>query len=75
VNALRAICDSHRVPLVAAALQFPLAHPAVAAILPGPRNVKEFEANAMLLRYPIPPALWTDLRTAKLLHPDAPTPG
>jgi D-threo-aldose 1-dehydrogenase len=75
VNALRAICDSHRVPLVAAALQFPLTHPAVAAILSGPRNVKELEANARLLRYPIPPALWTDLRTAKLLHPDAPTPG
>jgi D-threo-aldose 1-dehydrogenase len=75
VNALRAICDSHRVPLVAAALQFPLAHPAVSAILPGPRNVKELEANARLLWYPIPPALWTDLRTAKLLHPDAPTPG
>ena len=74
VNAIRAICDSHRVPLVAAALQFPLAHPTVAAILPGPRSVKEFETNARLLRYPIPPALWTDLRTAKLLHPDAPTP-
>ena len=75
VNALRAICDSHRVPLVAAALQFPLAHPAVSAILTGPRNVKEFEANAGFLRYPIPPGLWTDLRTAKLLYPDAPTPG
>jgi len=75
VNAIGAICDSHQVPLVAAALQFPLAHPAVAAILPGPRNVKEFRSNMRLLRYPIPPALWADLRTANLLHPDAPTPG
>ena len=74
VNAIKAICDSHRVPLVAAALQFPLAHPGVAAILPGPRNVDEFEANAKLLQYPIPPALWADLRDAELLHPDAPTP-
>jgi D-threo-aldose 1-dehydrogenase len=73
VNAIRAVCDSHRVPIIAAAMQFPLAHPAVAAILPGPRNVEEFEANARLLRYPIPPALWADLRAAKLLHPDAPT--
>jgi D-threo-aldose 1-dehydrogenase len=71
---IKAVCDSHRVPLVAAALQFPLAHPAVAAILPGPRNVDEFAANAKLLRYPIPPALWADLRSAELLHPDAPTP-
>lgn len=74
VNAIRSVCDSHRVPLVAAALQFPLAHPAVAAILPGPRNVEEFEADAKLLGHPIPPALWADLRSAKLLHPDAPTP-
>src|SRR5206468_7872089 len=43
VKKIRAICDSHQVPLVAAALQFPLAHPAVAAILPGPRNVDELE--------------------------------
>jgi len=74
VNAIEAICDSHRVPLAAAALQFPLAHPAVAAIIPGPRSVAEFEANLRLLRYPIPSALWRDLRDAKLLHPDAPTP-
>ena len=35
VNAIRAVCDAHKVPLPAAALQFPLAHPAVAAIIPG----------------------------------------
>ena len=74
VKRIRAICDSHQVPLVAAALQFPLAHPAVAAILPGPRSVEEFEANAKLLQYPIMPSLWADLRNAGLLHPDAPTP-
>jgi D-threo-aldose 1-dehydrogenase len=55
-------------------LQFPLAHPAVAAIIPGPRSVTEFAANLNLLRYPIPAALWSDLRDAKLLHPLAPTP-
>jgi D-threo-aldose 1-dehydrogenase len=55
-------------------LQFPLAHPAVSAVLPGPRSVQEMEENSEFLRYPIPPALWADLRTAKLLHPDAPTP-
>jgi D-threo-aldose 1-dehydrogenase len=74
VNAIKAVCESHRVPLVAAALQFPLAHPAIAAVLPGPRNVEEVKANARLLRYPIPPAVWSDLRDAGLLHPDAPTP-
>jgi D-threo-aldose 1-dehydrogenase len=74
VDAIRAVCDSHRVPLAAAALRFPLAHPAVAAIIPGPRNVNEFHANLELLRHPIPARLWADLRAAGLLHPDAPTP-
>jgi D-threo-aldose 1-dehydrogenase len=75
VNEIRAVCDSHGVPLAAAALQFPLAHPAVAAIIPGPRSVAEFAANLELLRHPIPTALWADLRQAGLLHPDAPAPG
>jgi D-threo-aldose 1-dehydrogenase len=74
VDAIKAVCDSHRVPLAAAALQFPLAHPAVAAIIPGPRNVDEFHANLKLLRLPIPAQLWADLRGAGLLHPEAPTP-
>jgi D-threo-aldose 1-dehydrogenase len=74
VNALETVCERHGVPLIAAALQFPLAHPAVAAVLPGPRNVEEMEANAKLMHYPIPSALWADLRDAKLIHPNAPTP-
>ena len=74
VTAIEAVCDRHRVPLAAAALQFPLAHPAVAAIIPGPRSVPELDANLRLLRHPIPAALWQELRTAKLLHPEAPTP-
>jgi len=74
VNQIRAVCDSHQVPLAAAALQFPLAHPAVAAIIPGPRSADEFAANLKLLQHPVPPALWTDLREAKLLHSLAPTP-
>jgi D-threo-aldose 1-dehydrogenase len=75
VDAIRTVCDRYGVPLAAAALQFPLAHPAVAAIIPGPRNVAEFDANLGLLRQPIPAALWQELREARLLHPAAPTPG
>jgi D-threo-aldose 1-dehydrogenase len=74
-KALAAVCERHGVTLPAVALQFPLAHPAVAAVIPGPRDVAEFEANLKLLRHPIPPALWADLRAEKLLHPEAPTPG
>lgn len=74
VGRINAICERHRVPLPAAALQFPLAHPVVAAIIPGPRNVAEVAANIELLRHPIPPALWQELRAAGLLHAAAPTP-
>jgi D-threo-aldose 1-dehydrogenase len=75
VKHIAAICDSHGVPLPAAALQFPLAHPAIAAIIPGPRNADEFTQNLALLRHKIPASLWSDLRQAGLLHPEAPVPG
>jgi D-threo-aldose 1-dehydrogenase len=74
VDAIRAICDRHNVPLAAAALQFPLAHPQVAAIIPGPRSAAEFVANLALMNHKIPTALWADLRAAGLLHEAAPTP-
>jgi D-threo-aldose 1-dehydrogenase len=74
VNAIRAVCDAHKVPLPAAALQFPLAHPAVAAIIPGPRSAEEFDENLKLTSHPIPSALWAELRDKQLLHPEAPTP-
>jgi len=51
-----------------------LAHPAVVAVIPGPRSVAEFEENVKLIRQPIPAALWAELRDKRLLHPGAPTP-
>ena len=68
------ICAAHQTPPAAAALQFPLAHPAVTAVIPGARSAGEVRQNAALMKTPIPPALWDDLRTAELLRPDAPTP-
>jgi D-threo-aldose 1-dehydrogenase len=75
VDKIRAVCDRHGVPLPAAALQFPLAHPAVAAIIPGPRTPAELAENLELLHQSIPAALWDELREDGLLHPAAPTPG
>jgi D-threo-aldose 1-dehydrogenase len=62
------------VPLAAAALQFPLAHPVVASVIPGPRNAAEFNANLPMITMKIPAGLWSDLRAQGLLHPDAPVP-
>jgi D-threo-aldose 1-dehydrogenase len=74
VKRIQAICDAHGVPLPAAAFQFPLAHPAVCAIIPGPRSASEFNENVPLFTHPIPDALWSDLKTAGLVRQDAPVP-
>ena len=71
---LAAICARHGVDLKAAALRFPLAHPAVACVLTGARSAAEMKENARLLATPIPLALWDDLRSAGLLGDEAPTP-
>lgn len=74
VAAIEAVCVRHHVPLKAAALQFPMAHPAVAAIIPGGRSVAEVEENFRLLNIPIPDDFWEELRHLNLLPPEAPTP-
>jgi D-threo-aldose 1-dehydrogenase len=68
------VCARHAVPLKAAALQFVLAHPAVASVIPGARSVAEVEENARMVEHPIPPALWADLKDADLLPAAAPVP-
>jgi len=72
---IKAVCDRHDVPLKAAAIQFPLGHPAVATILAGSRSVAEVEENAAMLRHPIPDDLWAELRHEGLIGADVPTPG
>lgn len=74
VRGIEAVCASHGVPLPAAALQFALAHPAVASIIPGARRAREVEQNVAALGQPIPEAFWSDLKTEGLVDPAAPTP-
>jgi D-threo-aldose 1-dehydrogenase len=73
-RSIGAICDRYGVDLKAAALQFVVAHPAVAAAIPGPRDPEQVRQNAAAMVQPIPPALWAELKAAKLLPPEAPTP-
>ena len=72
--AVEAICDTYGVPLRAAALQFPLAHPAVEVVMLGARQASEWQDAVAMLRHPIPAAFWQALRAAGLLPSDAPTP-
>jgi D-threo-aldose 1-dehydrogenase len=73
-RAIAAACAKYGVDLKAAALQFCAAHPAVAAVIPGPRTPEEVTQNAAAMVQPIPDALWADLKSAGLLPPEAPTP-
>jgi len=72
--AIEEVCERHAVAVQAAALQFPLAHPAVATVVTGVRSPGEIRQNDAWTRVPIPDALWDDLRAAGLLPPDVPTP-
>jgi D-threo-aldose 1-dehydrogenase len=73
-QALDAVCRRHGVTLPAAALQFVLANPVVAAVIPGGQTERETAQNAAVLDQPIPPAFWRELKERKLLHAQAPTP-
>lgn len=68
---LAAICERHGAPLAAAALQFPLRHPAVAAVLVGARSAPELDEDLRLFRWEIPDALWADLRAHGVRDPAA----
>lgn len=71
--AIERVCRSHGVPLQSAALQFPLWHPLVAAIVPGAYRVENISENLANLSRPIPPQLWADIKAEGLLRADAPT--
>jgi D-threo-aldose 1-dehydrogenase len=71
---INAVCERYAVPLKAAALQFILAHPAIASVIPGARAVAEVEDNIRMVEYPIPADLWAELKQEKLLAEAAPTP-
>jgi D-threo-aldose 1-dehydrogenase len=74
VARLETVCRAHDVPLAAAALQFPYAHPAVATVLTGARSPAELLENVASFERPIPASLWTALRDEGLLDPRAPVP-
>lgn len=74
VDALRAVCAEFNVDIRAAALQFSLAHPAVAAVIPGASQPSRIAENLALVDAEIPAAFWQALRTRGLVALDAPLP-
>ena len=75
VGRMETVCQRHGVPLAAAALQFPLAHPQVASVIPGANSPQQVRQNLAHAEQRIPGELWAELKQQGLLRPDAPTPG
>jgi D-threo-aldose 1-dehydrogenase len=74
VERIEAVCARHNVPLPAAALQFPLGHPAVAAVVPGALLPEHVARNVGAFRHAISAAFWAELTYNGLLRMDAPVP-
>lgn len=73
-RAIAAVCREVGASLPAAALQFPLAHPAVVSVLVGMRTPAEVADDLASATTPVPGGLWPALRAAGLLADDVPTP-
>lgn len=74
VARLHAVAERHGVPIKAAGLQFALANPAVAAVIPGASRPERVAEDQLALQADIPPAFWHELREQGLVAPDAPLP-
>jgi D-threo-aldose 1-dehydrogenase len=74
VERLKSVAERHRIPIKAAALQFSLAHPASAAVIPGASRPARVEEDAAALKTEIPDDFWRELRHERLVAADAPLP-
>lgn len=69
-----ALCEKHGCSLQAAALQFPLAHPAVVSVIPGAVSPQEVSANVDYFAETIPRGFWLELAATGLIDENAPLP-
>jgi D-threo-aldose 1-dehydrogenase len=67
-QAIGAFLSERGIPLTAAALQFPLRHPAVTSVLTGSRNSKELLANMADFDLELPEDIWNQLEDAGLIE-------
>src|SRR5262249_8317799 len=74
VERIKALAAHYRIGIKAAALQFVLAHPAVAAGIPGASKPSRIQEDHEALKAAIPDDFWTDLRRQALVSPSAPLP-
>jgi D-threo-aldose 1-dehydrogenase len=66
------LCERHGTTLPAAALAFPLAHPAIVSVCVGARSPEQVDRNVSLYGDRVPAAVWAELTAEGLLRADAP---
>src|SRR5262249_24794460 len=74
VERITALAQRHRVPIKAAAVQFSLAHPASAAVIPGASRPERIAEDHAALAAVIPSDFWREMRELRLVAPNAPLP-
>ncbi|WPB94737.1 aldo/keto reductase [Streptomyces malaysiensis] len=74
VQRIKELAERHGISIKAAALQFALAHPATAAVIPGATRPSRIAEDVAALGETIPAAFWTELSEAGLVSPQAPLP-
>ncbi|MEX3842918.1 aldo/keto reductase [Paraburkholderia sp. BR10882] len=74
VARIRALAERYAIPVKAAALQFVLAHPATAAVIPGASRPERIAEDVAALKVPIPHDFWREMREQGLVSPLAPLP-
>jgi D-threo-aldose 1-dehydrogenase len=66
---LASVCREHGTTLPAAAIRFPLRHPAVASVVVGMRSPAEVDRNLAAHAQHVPDELWADLEHRGLIRP------
>jgi D-threo-aldose 1-dehydrogenase len=74
VRAIEAVCDEFNIPLRAAALQFPTAHPCVDTVLLGAQHLPHWGDALAMMQLVIPATFWAKLKALGLVPANAPTP-
>jgi D-threo-aldose 1-dehydrogenase len=74
VERIKEIARRHGVGIKAAALQFALANPAVAAVIPGASRPERLAEDMAALAEVIPAEFWREMRQQKLVAANAPLP-
>ncbi len=68
-RAIGEFLKARNVSLTAAALQFPLRHPAVTVVLTGSRSRAELESNIADFNHDLPQDIWKELEESGLIQP------